>query len=86
MTLEEERLCVSATKQSRAFVEGVLLSDNQQFLFRSVVPAIALTLAATDGNEKIAHAKIKEEFDVDDVSACLEIAKQMKQIRAKGYA
>lgn len=81
MTEEQKALCLKTSKQSGAFVEGVVMSDKFTFLFRSVMPALALALAMTDGDEKKLISNTKNENQCDDYEAALLIAEQIKEAR-----
>ncbi len=87
MTEEQKHLCRSTRKQPGAFVEGVVMSDKFTFLFRSVVPALALTLAMTDGDEKKKLTTVMHEQGFqDDLDAALYIAKKIKEGRIYAMA
>jgi len=51
------------------YVEGVVLSDNLEALFRNVPPPLCLALAMTEKHEKVERAQIMRERDCSELEA-----------------
>ena len=58
---EQRSLLLSARKEPGKYVEGVVLSDRLEALFRSVPPPLSLALAMTEKHEKAERARIMAE-------------------------
>ncbi len=86
LTEEQRELMLSATKDPGRYVEGVVLSDRVQALFRSVVPAIALALAQTEKHEKAARARLMRSHGIDELEAAELIAAAIEAARAQAGA
>lgn len=57
---EVRALMLATRKEKRKFVEGVIITDAVQTLFRSVPPPLALALAMTEKEEKAERARLME--------------------------
>lgn len=68
---EQKMLLLTANKASKKYTEGVVMSDDMNSLFRVVMPGLALGLAGTDGDEKIARRKIIEEMGYEGPEAMM---------------
>jgi conjugative transfer ATPase len=79
---EQRNLLLSARKEPGKFVEGVVLSDNVEALFRSVPPALSLALAMTEKHEKAERAAIMRERQCTELEAVYEITRRLEQARA----
>ncbi|WP_020406867.1 conjugative transfer ATPase [Hahella ganghwensis] len=91
MTDEQVHLCMTTQKQPGAYVEGVVMSDKLTMQYRSVIPALPLCLAMTDGDEKKKIQQIKKDLQAndpkaDDLDAALAIADRIKEQREWRYA
>ena len=62
-------LLASARKEPGKYVEGVVLSDDFQSLFRNVPPALSLALANTEKHEKVERQQIKERLSCSEYEA-----------------
>jgi hypothetical protein len=58
---EQRNLLLSARKEPGKYVEGVVLADKVEALFRNVPPALSLALAMTEKHEKAERAAIMRE-------------------------
>lgn len=69
LNAEQRSLLLSARKEPGKYVEGVVLSDNLEALFRSVPPPLALALAMTEKHEKAERAHIMRERGCTELEA-----------------
>ncbi|MBI4356568.1 MAG: conjugative transfer ATPase [Gammaproteobacteria bacterium] len=81
LTEEQRRALLSARKEPGKFVEGVVLSDSIQALFRNVPPPMALALAMTEKHEKAERAELMRHDQCSELEAVRKIA---ERIRGKG--
>ena len=79
---EQRNLLLSARKEPGKYVEGVVLADKVEALFRNVPPALSLALAMTEKHEKAERAAIMREKNCSELEAVYEIAKRIEQSRA----
>ncbi len=79
---EQRNLLLSARKEPGKYVEGVVLADKVEALFRNVPPALSLTLAMTEKHEKAERAAIMREKSCSELEAVYEIARRIEQSRA----
>ena len=63
-------------------MEGVVLADKVEALFRNVPPALSLALAMTEKHEKAERAAIMREKNCSELEAVYEIAKRIEKSRA----
>ena len=70
---------LSARKEPGKYVEGVVLVDRVESLFRNVPPA--LSLAMTEKHENAARAAIMRETDCSELEAVYGIAPQIETSR-----
>jgi conjugative transfer ATPase len=73
----QRSLLLSARKEPGKYVEGVVLSDNLEALFRSVPPPLSLALAMTEKHEKAERAAIMRERGCSELEAVYVIAERM---------
>lgn len=71
---DQRLLLLSARKEPGKYVEGVVLSDKIETLFRNVPPALSLALAMSEKHEKAQRRKIMEEKGCSEVEAAYEVA------------
>ena len=76
---EQKALLLSARKEPGKYVEGVVLTDQIETLFRSVPPPIALALAMTEKDEKAQRRAIMDELGCTEVEAAEEVARRMAE-------
>tara|TARA_R110001592_G_scaffold261196_2_gene526036 strand:+ start:4358 stop:7111 length:2754 start_codon:yes stop_codon:yes gene_type:complete len=76
---EQRNLLLSARKEPGKYVEGVVLADKVEALFRNVPPALSLALAMTEKHEKAERAAIMREKNCSELEAVYEIAKRIEQ-------
>ncbi len=74
LTEEQRGLLLSARKEPGKYVEGVVLSDNLEALFRNVPPPLCLALAMTEKHEKAERAQIMCERNCSELEAVYVIA------------
>jgi len=74
LTDEQRSLLLSARKEPGKYVEGVVLSDNLEALFRNVPPPLCLALAMTEKHEKAERAEIMRERNCSELEAVYAIA------------
>lgn len=79
LTEPQRRMLLSARKEPGKYVEGVLLSDSLDALFRNVPPPLSLALAMTEKHEKAARRTIMEERGCTELEAAKEIASQLER-------
>ena len=77
----QRSLLLSARKEPGKYVEGVVLSDNLEALFRNVPPPLSLALAMTEKHEKAERAAIMRERECSELEAVYVIAERIAQNR-----
>jgi len=77
LTNEQRSLLLSARKEPGKYVEGVVLSDKLEALFRSVPPPLSLALAMTEKHEKAERAAIMREQNCSELEAVHVVAKRI---------
>ncbi len=75
---EQRSLLLSARKEPGKYVEGVVLADKVEALFRSVPPALTLALAMTEKHEKAERAAIMKAQGCTELEAVYEVARRMQ--------
>ena len=83
LTDPQRRMLLSARKEPGKYVEGVLLSDSLDALFRNVPPPLSLALAMTEKHEKAARRTIMDERGCTELEAAEEIARQLERSRER---
>ena len=81
LTDEQRSLLLSARKEPGKYVEGVVLSDNLEALFRNVPPPLSLALAMTEKHEKAERAAIMRERNCSEIEAVHVIAERIAENR-----
>ncbi len=81
LTDVQRSLLLSARKEPGKYVEGVVLSDNLEALFRNVPPPLSLALAMTEKHEKAERAAIMHEQNCSELEAVHVIAERIAQKR-----
>ncbi|MFC1560500.1 conjugative transfer ATPase [Pseudomonadota bacterium] len=81
LTEIQRNLLLSARKEPGKYVEGVVLSDNLEALFRNVPPPLSLALAMTEKYEKAERADIMREQNCSELEAVHIMAAQIAQKR-----
>jgi len=81
LTSAQRTLLLSAKKEPGKYVEGVVLSDNLETLFRNVPPSLSLALAMTEKHEKAQRRKIMDERGCSEVEAAYEVARKISHER-----
>jgi hypothetical protein len=74
---EQRALLLSARKEPGKYVEGVVLADHVEALFRNVPPPIALALAMTEQHEKAERAAIMAERGCTELEAVHAVAARL---------
>jgi len=77
LTDVQRSLLLSARKEPGKYVEGVVLSDNLEALFRNVPPPLSLALAMTEKHEKAERAAIMREQNCSELEAVYVIAERI---------
>jgi len=79
---EQRNLLLSARKEPGKYVEGVVLSDKLEALFRNVPPALSLALAMTEKHEKAERAAIMRDKNCSELEAVYEVARRIERSRS----
>lgn len=79
---EQRNLLLSARKEPGKYVEGVVLADKVEALFRNVPPALSLALAMTEKHEKAERAAIMRDKNCSELEAVYEIARRIEESRS----
>ena len=77
----QRNLLLSARKEPGKYVEGVVLSDRLEALFRNVPPPLSLALAMTEKHEKAERAAIMRERGCSELEAVYVMAEQISKRR-----
>ncbi|SDK81783.1 hypothetical protein, partial [Billgrantia gudaonensis] len=75
-----------ATKVSKKYTEGVVLSGRLEALFRVVPPSLYLALAGTEGEEKAERMRVMREQGCSELEAVLHITQRLDEARGIGPA
>lgn len=78
---EQKFLLTSARKEPGKYVEGVVLSDMVEALFRNVPPSLFLSLAMTEKHEKSERSRLMKMHGISEVEAALMVANQIDHKR-----
>ena len=78
---EQRSLLLSARKEPGKYVEGVVLSDKLEALFRNVPPPLTLALAMTEKHEKAERARIMREQGCTELEAAYAVAERIAKGR-----
>ena len=70
-------MLLSARKEPGKYVEGVVLSDRLEALFRNVPPALSLALAMSEKHEKAERRGIMDEHGCSEVEAAYRVAERI---------
>jgi len=81
LTEAQKSLLLSANKEPGKYTEGVVLSRNHDFLFRSVPPSLFLALAMTEGEEKRERRLLMEEHGCSELEAAFYVAEKLDRAR-----
>lgn len=81
---EQRTLMLSARKEQHKYVEGTILSDKVEALFRNVPPSLFLSLAGTEGYEKAQRAELMTKFGISEVEAAYHVAAMIDHSRGIG--
>lgn len=77
LTPQQRQLLLSTRKEPGKYVEGVVLADTLEALFRSVPPPLALALAMTEKHEKAARAAIMRQHECSELDAAYRMAAEI---------
>ncbi len=83
LTDVQRSLLLSARKEPGKYVEGVVLSDNLEALFRNVPPPLSLALAMTEKHEKAERAAIMRERHCTELEAVYVVAERIADNRGR---
>ncbi len=81
LTDVQRSLLLSARKEPGKYVEGVVLSDNLEALFRNVPPPLSLALAMTEKHEKAERAAIMVKRGCSELEAVHIMAERIAENR-----
>ena len=81
LTDEQRNLLLSTRKEPGKYVEGVVLADKVEALFRNVPPPLSLALAMTEKHEKAERAAIMREKHCSELEAVYEVAQRIAKKR-----
>jgi conjugative transfer ATPase len=81
LTDEQRQLLLSTRKEPGKYVEGVVLADKVEALFRNVPPPLSLALAMTEKHEKAERAAIMREQHCTELEAVYEVARRIADKR-----
>ena len=81
LTDVQRNMLLSARKEPGKYVEGVVLSDNLEALFRNVPPPLSLALAMTEKHEKAERAAIMAEQECSELEAAHIVAERISKNR-----
>jgi len=76
---EQRNLLLSARKEPGKYVEGGVLADKVEALFRNVPPTLSFALAMTEKHEKAERAAIMREKNCSELEAVYEVARRIEQ-------
>ena len=74
---EQRSLLRSTRKEPGKYVEGVVLADNLEALFRNVPPPLSLALAMTEKHEKAERAEIMLKRRCSELEAVHVVAERI---------
>jgi conjugative transfer ATPase len=81
LTDAQKALLLSSSKETPKYTEGVILSKNYEFLFRTVPPSLFLALAMTEPEEKQERAEIMHEKRCSELEAAFWVAEKLDRAR-----
>jgi len=81
LTAEQRSLLLSARKEPGKYVEGVVLSDQLEALFRNVPPPLSLALAMTEKHEKAERARLMRKHGCSELEAVHLVAQRLEAQR-----
>jgi len=81
LTDAQKSLLLSANKEPGKYTEGVVLSRNHEFLFRSVPPSLFLALAMTEGEEKRERRLLMDKHGCSELEAAFYVAEKLDRAR-----
>ena len=80
---EQRSLLLSTRKEPGKYVEGVVIADSIEALFRNVPPPLSLALAMTEKHEKAERAKIMREQNCTELEAVYVMAERIARNRSR---
>jgi len=84
LTEEQKAVLLSASKLSGCYIEGVMLSEKLEALFRAVQPSLYLALGMTEKEEKAERRALMEEFGCSELEAAFRVAEKLDRLRGLG--
>lgn len=81
LTEEQKAVLLSASKLSRCYTEGVILSKKVEALFRAVPPSLYLALGMTEKEEKAERRALMQEFGCTELEAAFKVARKLDRLR-----
>ena len=79
---EQRSLLLSTRKEPGKYVEGVVIADSLEALFRNVPPPLSLALAMTEKHEKAERAIIMREQDCSELEAVYVMTERIAKTAA----
>ena len=80
---EQRSLLLSTRKEPGKYVEGVVIADSLEALFRNVPPPLSLALAMTEKHEKAERAIIMREQDCSELEAVYVMTERIAKNRSR---
>ncbi|MCY3859283.1 MAG: conjugative transfer ATPase [Gammaproteobacteria bacterium] len=77
LTTDQRLLLSSARKEPGKYVEGVVLSDEFQTMFRNVPPSLSLALSMTEKHEKAERKRLMDILSCSEYEAARVIANEL---------
>jgi conjugative transfer ATPase len=85
---EQRQMMLNCVKNPNKYVEGVVISERLQMLFRNVPPSLPLALAQTEKHEKAARMDMCTELGLTgkeaELDAAIEISERIRRQRLGG--
>ena len=79
LSQEQRAMLRSARKSPGQYVEGVVLADKVEALFRNVPPPISLALAMTEKDEKAQRAELMKQHNCSELEAAHRVAELLEK-------
>lgn len=83
LTESHRKLLLSAKKEPGKYVEGVVLSDEMETLFRNVPPALSLALAMSEKHEKAERRAIMAKENCSEYEAACKVAERISNAKSR---
>ena len=77
----QRSMLLSASKAPGQYTEGVLMSEQHEYLVRNVPPSLMLALAQTEKHEKAQRNALMREHGCSELEAAMRVAAEIDQAR-----